>query len=306
MDVIFQTGRFCRKQFEVVPLGMKRLFSVSLFFFGTFFFAQPQVAFAAAGDSCSGGSGTCQTITVCNASRGILSDSAECPGFVCCLGASGSSAGDSTGKTCASSIDGRAGTCQTRTNCNGGALGNADVCTNGLGCCVGGTAAASSTDCTGQSVDTVCIAITGQYGRCKAVPNQPTPLSCVVDPSYDNGETNPVAGATPCEGGVMRSGICFPTGTGLSSAPVGLLLMRLMNWLLAIFGTLAIIAFVISGIQYLVSAGNEEMIETAKRNMWYSIVGVIVALSGWIIIITIDQVLRCNFVFNIGSLSICL
>jgi hypothetical protein len=266
MDVIFQTGRFCRKQFEVVPLGMKRLFFIGFFFFGVVFFAQPQVALAAAGDACSGDNmgwfGTCQTITTCGTSN--ADSSASCSaGLICCKGA--------------------AGTVSETT---------------------------SRTDCVGQSVDTVCIAITGQYGRCKAVSGSSS-LGCIVDPSYYGGTSSDAAAtdtggtATPCVGGVVRSGICFPADTGLSSAPVGLLLMRLMNWLLAIFGTLAIIAFVISGIQYLVSVGNEEMIETAKRNMWYSIVGIVVALSGWIIIITIDQVLRCSFVFDIGSLTIC-
>ncbi|OGI31086.1 MAG: hypothetical protein A3G09_00055 [Candidatus Moranbacteria bacterium RIFCSPLOWO2_12_FULL_48_12] len=65
-----------------------------------------------------------------------------------------------------------------------------------------------------------------------------------------------------------------------------------MWWLLAVFGMIAIIAFVISGIQYLISAGNEAMIETAKRNMMYSMLGVLVGLSGWVIIRAIDAALN--------------
>jgi hypothetical protein len=64
-----------------------------------------------------------------------------------------------------------------------------------------------------------------------------------------------------------------------------------MDWLLAIFGFIAIIAFVISGLQYLLATGDEHMAETAKRNMQYSIIGVIVALSGWVIIKAIDTAL---------------
>lgn len=71
--------------------------------------------------------------------------------------------------------------------------------------------------------------------------------------------------------------------------------MRFMWWLLALFGMIAVIAFVISGIQYLVSAGNEEMIETAKNNMRYSIVGVLVGLSGMVVILAIDQMLGGGF-----------
>ncbi len=64
-----------------------------------------------------------------------------------------------------------------------------------------------------------------------------------------------------------------------------------MNWLLIILGSLAIIAFIISGIQYLIAAWDEEMMETGKRNMKYSIMGVIVALSGLVIVKAVDAAL---------------
>jgi Type IV secretion system pilin len=82
--------------------------------------------------------------------------------------------------------------------------------------------------------------------------------------------------------------------TGLSAIPVAFLLMNVMWWLLSILGFIGIIAFVISGMQYLLSAGSEEMIETAKRNMRYSIIGIVVALSGLVIIMAIDQALLGN------------
>ena len=95
-----------------------------------------------------------------------------------------------------------------------------------------------------------------------------------------------------CDGEV-KAGVCFPTSasTGLSDMSVVDLLMNLMNWLLAVLGFIAIIAFVISGLQYLLAVGEEKMIETAKRNMQYSIIGVIVALSGWVVIQAIDTAL---------------
>lgn len=92
-------------------------------------------------------------------------------------------------------------------------------------------------------------------------------------------------------GSIPRSGVCFPATTGLSQTPIFLLIMTVMNWLLAIFGMIAIIAFVISGLQYLLSAGDEDAAETAKRNLKYSIIGVIVGLSGWIIINAISNAL---------------
>lgn len=59
---------------------------------------------------------------------------------------------------------------------------------------------------------------------------------------------------------------------------------QLMNWLLALVGFIGIIGFVIAGILYLTAAGDEDRIEMAKRAMMYSIIGVIVALIGFVII----------------------
>lgn len=88
------------------------------------------------------------------------------------------------------------------------------------------------------------------------------------------------------------SGVCVPADTGLSNQPVENILKNFMNWLLAILGFIGIIAFVISGMQYLLSAGDDNTITTAKRNMKYSIIGIAVALSGYIIIIAIDLALN--------------
>ncbi len=92
----------------------------------------------------------------------------------------------------------------------------------------------------------------------------------------------------------LYKGTCVPKGTklGLSEKTPLEVSLNVLKWLLLIAGTVAIIAFVISGIQYLVSAGNDDIIETAKRNMIYSIVGVIIMLSGLIIITAIDTWLR--------------
>lgn len=90
------------------------------------------------------------------------------------------------------------------------------------------------------------------------------------------------------------AGVCFPINTGLSETSVAGIIVNLMKWMLYLFGFLAIIAFVISGIQYLSAAGNMNMIETAKRNMNYSIIGVIIALSGLVILIAIDSLLRAT------------
>ena len=62
------------------------------------------------------------------------------------------------------------------------------------------------------------------------------------------------------------------------------IILRTMNWMLAILGFIGIIGFVIAGILYLTAAGDEDQIGKAKNAMMYSIVGVIVALIGFVII----------------------
>ncbi|MFH0969017.1 MAG: pilin [Patescibacteria group bacterium] len=119
---------------------------------------------------------------------------------------------------------------------------------------------------------------------------------------YEAGYEAPPTGYDPTNSGVdvygnrpgfdCSSGVCFPTNTNLPDKDAMAIVTNILNWLLGIFGILAIISFVISGIQYILSSGNEKMIDTAKRNMTWSIVGIVVALSGLIIVYAVDNLLR--------------
>jgi hypothetical protein len=71
---------------------------------------------------------------------------------------------------------------------------------------------------------------------------------------------------------------------GLPNGSIYQIISSTLSWLLAILGFIAVIGFVISGILYLTAAGNETQIEKAKSAMTYSIIGVIVALMGYVII----------------------
>lgn len=90
------------------------------------------------------------------------------------------------------------------------------------------------------------------------------------------------------------AGICFPDAsvTNLSAGSVSYLLETFLKWLLGFVGILGVLAFVISGLQYLTAAGDEDQASTAKRNITYAIIGVVIALSGYIVITAIDALLR--------------
>jgi heme O synthase-like polyprenyltransferase len=69
-------------------------------------------------------------------------------------------------------------------------------------------------------------------------------------------------------------------------------LANAFNFLLSIFGMLAIIGMITAGVIYLASGGNENRTQTAKRAFLYSIAGIAVTLAAMVIIRTIDSLIR--------------
>lgn len=115
-------------------------------------------------------------------------------------------------------------------------------------------------------------------------------------------------------GTAMENGICIPTGTGLSrgdtttvsttlgfltisiqficaTGPIACVLATFMNWSLSIVGLIAVISFVLAGFQYLLAFGEPKSMEKAKNHVRWSIIGVIVALSGMVVIYAVDGLL---------------
>jgi hypothetical protein len=97
-----------------------------------------------------------------------------------------------------------------------------------------------------------------------------------------------IASAVPM---VVSAQFETPGGTGLPSGSLIGILTNGMNWLLIIVGILGVIGFVIAGIIYLTAAGDEGQIERGKHTMIFSIVGVIVALLGVVIIKAVQGML---------------
>lgn len=81
------------------------------------------------------------------------------------------------------------------------------------------------------------------------------------------------------------------SGTSLPEGTIFNIMYNLMFWLLALFGIFGIIGFVISGIMYLTSAGDDTQIEKAKKAMKWSLVGVIIGLAGLVVLWAVDELL---------------
>jgi hypothetical protein len=85
-----------------------------------------------------------------------------------------------------------------------------------------------------------------------------------------------------------------PTGTGLQDGGSGGIMgimKNFLNWILAIVGILGVLGFAIAGILYLTAAGDETRIATAKKAMTWSIVGVVVALLGVVVLKAVSTML---------------
>lgn len=86
-------------------------------------------------------------------------------------------------------------------------------------------------------------------------------------------------------------GVSLPTNVGLPSGNLTGVISKFTNWILGIFGFLAIISFIVSGIMYFLSAGDDKLQEKAKKQMQWSILGVAIGLIGLVVIYTIDMLL---------------
>jgi len=65
--------------------------------------------------------------------------------------------------------------------------------------------------------------------------------------------------------------------------------INILNFLLRTVGIIAIISLVIAGVIYMLSAGDTKRAELAKRAMQASIVGIILVMSGMIVVKFIGQ-----------------
>lgn len=74
-----------------------------------------------------------------------------------------------------------------------------------------------------------------------------------------------------------------PEDSNLPSASITDIVRNFMRWILIIVGLLGVIGFAIAGVLYLTAAGDDERIKSAKSAMLYSIIGVVVALLGLVV-----------------------
>lgn len=198
------------------------------------------------------------------------------------------------------SLSGGGACVPTSTAClTGETVNTTATCAAGQHCCAptasgggGGSGAVTCFHLGGSCTSSLPCASSDIENATATCPSADIPYCCVPKNSGAGGGgtgtgTNPTGtgAALDCGANFEKiGGVCYPANTGLSDASITTILSNLFSWLMGIFTTLAVLAFVLSGIQYLTSAGNEEMMETAKRNAIFSILGIVVGLSGFVIV----------------------
>lgn len=98
-------------------------------------------------------------------------------------------------------------------------------------------------------------------------------------------------------GGFGGVGSFSPTNAGLPTGSISSIIVAILNFLLMAVGLIGIIGFLIAGILYLTAAGDDKRIEQAKKAMTYSIIGVIVALAGYVALQAAQSLLNANSSF---------
>lgn len=89
----------------------------------------------------------------------------------------------------------------------------------------------------------------------------------------------------PSKGGILNGANCAaPTGATNNLFANGGLFNKLSNTLIFIVGAVAVIMLIVGGLQYVLSAGNEKSVGTAKNTILYAIIGIIVAVIAYAIV----------------------
>jgi len=71
---------------------------------------------------------------------------------------------------------------------------------------------------------------------------------------------------------------------------IGEVVLNVVKFILGITGAAALLAIIIGGLRYVMSGGNEERIEGAKKTLTYAIIGFVVIILAYTILTLIDRI----------------
>ncbi len=86
---------------------------------------------------------------------------------------------------------------------------------------------------------------------------------------------------------LAANGITAPTGTGLPTGSIAGSIGKIIKTIAGVIGGLSILMIVIGGIMYISSGGDSSKAESAKNTVLYAVIGLIIALTAWIVVNTV-------------------
>ena len=120
------------------------------------------------------------------------------------------------------------------------------------------------------------------------IPKSKGKIRCVSGSDCGGGGEVPPGGNVqkpPVPGGAVRF------ENPLSTSSFETLIIGIINWILTIVVSLAILFLIIGGLMYITSAGDEERIKKAKNIILYAVIGLGVVILSWSIITELKDIL---------------
>jgi GTP cyclohydrolase I len=72
-------------------------------------------------------------------------------------------------------------------------------------------------------------------------------------------------------------------------ADINEMLLTIINYALIVLGVLAVAVFIYAGFLYLTAAGVQERIDKAKNTLLYAVIGIVVAVLGYVAVATVEK-----------------
>ena len=89
--------------------------------------------------------------------------------------------------------------------------------------------------------------------------------------------------------------------TGLPETKAKNVIINIVKWLLGLVFWLAVLAFVGSGLMFIVSFGNASIHSMAKDWLMFAIIGLVVSVLGYVIIISVSNILLGKNIRGMGG-----
>jgi hypothetical protein len=104
-----------------------------------------------------------------------------------------------------------------------------------------------------------------------------------------------VALASTAFAAVAKPPVSSPTG----DTSFGALLVTVINSLLLFAGAVAVLFLIIGGFRYVVSAGNPDQVEGAKKTILYAVLGLVIIFIAFLGVQVVQNALGVNNTFKI-------